>query len=192
MRKIKFCLVIFLIAMPCLVNAADAQLLLVRNAESNTTCDTPVFHGKLYSVPESQRLDDVATALGLDMLTQTQELPFEDNASDRSSIPTGTYTARIRTEQTKTWMQGKPNRAWRLELNEVKHRSAIQFHFGKDKSWSNGCIILTGNSNSDGLICRSEDPDSPEGAVIAVRNYVEKQLNKSSDKILIRIVEWPQ
>ncbi|OQW75682.1 MAG: hypothetical protein BVN35_08550 [Proteobacteria bacterium ST_bin11] len=190
MINVKNYLMIIFTATSGLVFASDAQLLLVRDANPNKTCDVPVFNGKLYSVPNNQSLDDVSSVVGLNMLTRTQELPFEDNASGRSSIPTGTYSANIREDQTKSWMQGKPDRAWRLELINTNPRSAIQFHYGKDKSWSKGCVILTGNTDNVGLICRAGDPDTPDGAVTAVRNYVNGKVNSSSDSIRIRIVEW--
>ena len=191
MINIKNYLMIFFTATSGAVFAADAQLLLVRDAEPNKTCDVSVFNGTLYGVPNNQSLDNVSNIIGLKMLTRTQELPYENNASERSSIPAGTYTANIREEQTKSWMQGKPDRAWRLELKNTQPRFAIQFHYGKDKSWSTGCIILTGNTSNDGLICRTGDPDTPDGAVAAVRNYVEGQVNSSADSIRVRIVEWP-
>jgi len=191
MINIKNYLMIFFTTTSGAVFAADAQLLLVRDAVPNKTCDVSVFNGTLYAVPNNQSLANVSSTLGLDVLTQTQELPYEDNASKRSSIPTATYTATIREDQTKNWMKGKPDRAWRLELNKVTPRSAIQFHYGKDKSWSQGCIILTGNTSKDGLICRDGNPDTPDDAVAVVRKYVEGQVKSSADSIRIRIVEWP-
>ncbi len=177
-------------------SAADAKLLLVRNAKSDLTCREVVFHGRLFEVPSQTNLESVGSTLGLKLLTRVQELPYENNAPSASSIPVGTYVAKVRTDQTKGWMKGKPERAWRLELdvpriNDVK-RTAIQFHYGKDKSWSRGCVILTGGTPSSPLVCRAEDgADSPEAAVAAVRAFVERTLVKSDDRIEIRIVEWP-
>jgi hypothetical protein len=177
-------------------SAADAKLLLVRNAKTDSTCDDVVFHGRLFEVPSQTDLKSVASTLGLTLLTRTQELPYENNAPGVSSIPVGTYGAKVRTDETKKWMKGKPDRAWRLELdvprvNDAK-RTAIQFHYGKDKSWSRGCVILTGGAPSSPLVCKAEDgADSPEAAVAAVRTFVEKTLVKSDDRIGVRIVEWP-
>lgn len=177
-------------------SAADAQLLLVRNAKSDTTCDDVVFHGRLFTVPAGTTLDAVGSTLGLTLLTRVQELPYENNEPGASSIPAGTYTATVRTDETKKWMKGKPDRAWRLELdvpriNDVE-RTAIQFHYGTDKSWSRGCVILTGSKPSSPLVCSAADgADSPEAAVVAVRSFVEKTLMKSDDRIMVRIVEWP-
>ena len=93
-------------------------------------------------------------------------------------------------------MKGKPHRAWRLELDVPRIngvlRTAIQFHYGKDKSWSRGCVILTGGAPSSPLVCKAEDgADSPDEAVAAVKAYVEKTVAKSDDRIMVRIVEWP-
>ncbi len=190
-------LIALLLATACWsASASDVQLLLVRNAKSDTSCDDAVFHGRLFTVPMGTSLEAVGSTLGLTLLTRVQELPYEDNAQGASAIPAGTYTAKVRTDETKNWMKGKPHRAWRLELDMAHRsgveRSAIQFHYGEDQSWSKGCVILTGSAPSRPLVCMEEDAaDSPDEAVAAVRIYVEKTLVKSDDRVVVRIVEWP-
>ena len=162
-----------------------AQLLLVRNAQENLRCDVAVFPGKLYKVPSTQELENVFSSIGLEFLSNTQELPFEDNRANYSSIPEGVYEGFIRTDESKTWMQGNLNRSWRIQLRDVPNRSAIQFHYGKDKSWSKGCIILTGKPDK-GLMCKKNN--SAEKAVESVRNYVESNINSSDDIVRIKII----
>lgn len=178
------------------VAAADAQLLLVRATKADLTCDVPVLHGRLFAVPAGKDLGKVATIVGLELLTHVQELPYYSNQNKISAIPAGTYSATVRTAETKDWMKGKPDRAWRLELptirGEGKKRQYIQFHYGKDMSWSEGCVILTGSDTQHPLVCKSgEAANSPLEAVKAVRGYVESTTNNSADKITVRIVEWP-
>lgn len=162
-----------------------AQLLLVREAQINLSCDVAMFPGKLYKVPSVFKLEDIGSSIGLELLTNTQELPFEDNISNASSIPEGVYEGFIRSDESKTWMKGNINRTWRIQLNGVPNRSAIQFHYGKDKSWSKGCIILTGEM-SNTLMCEAKN--SSEKAVENVRKYVESEMNSSDDVIRVKII----
>lgn len=166
----------------------NAKLLLVRDAKNNRQCEVSVMHGKLYAVPNNRDLASVNTSLGLQLLTQVEELPFEGNAPYVSAIPDGTYKATIRIDASKPWMKGRPLRSWRLELRGTNPRTHIQFHYGKDKSWSQGCIILTG----DGInkpFCRSNGAEnSPEDAVAKVKSYVESKVKNSADKIMIKFI----
>jgi len=62
----------------------------------------------------------------------TLELPFMDNINNVSSIPTGSYSAKVRTDGSK---------GWRLELI-VPGRSNIQIHSGNIPSDVRGCILV--------------------------------------------------
>ena len=76
-----------------------------------------------------------------DPICDVIERPWKDNAPDVSSIPSGHYESRVRSDATKSWMTTR-NRTWRIELLDVPHRSNIQFHFGQDEKWSEGCFIV--------------------------------------------------
>jgi hypothetical protein len=119
-------------------------------------------------------------------LCDTVELPFEDNAVGRSAIPAGEYTARVVTARTKPWMTDEL-RAWRLELDDVSNRRAIQFHFGKESSWSRGCVIVGLNNSRQCQANACRFSDSPVEGVRALRDYVMARLRKSDDRVRIVI-----
>jgi hypothetical protein len=98
-------------------------------------------------------------------------------------VPVSIYDLQVRVDKTKAWM-AKENRWWRLEFVKVEKRTAIQFHYGKDYKWSEGCIILTGNSKGD-VLCK-EGTNSPEEAVATLRRYVIEG-SDSNTKIRVRI-----
>jgi hypothetical protein len=161
------------------------QLYLLRDSKEPMTCSSKVklIRGSLYGVPSTMKLEDVASTLGLQHISKTEELPYEANAKNVSSVPANIYRAKIRNDKTKSWMTNV-NRTWRLELDKVPRRSAIQFHYGKNYAWSQGCIILVGTRTSD-LMCTA-GLDSPEEAVAALRNYVHAG-NRTPAEVLIRI-----
>lgn len=161
------------------------QLFLQRDSKEPISCNSDVkyIRGNLYGVPKTTKLEDVVSTLGLTHISRTEELPYLDNAKNISSIPAKIYDADIRTDRTKKWMNND-ERAWRLELRDTAPRSAIQFHYGKDYKWSEGCIILTGNATGD-IMC-SQGSDSPEEAVATLRDYVLTGGN-SITKIRIKI-----
>ena len=168
-----------------------AQLLLVRSIKDGIACGNhKAVPGKLYGVDRSvplSSISDVSLSLNsgsFTWLSDTEELPYEDNVSNRSSIPQNTYKGFVRIDETKSWMQGKPNRAWRIELVGTGHRTNIQFHYGKNFRWSQGCIILAGNREK--LVCSEQN--SPEAAVVRVRDFVESQINSSEDTIVVKII----
>lgn len=68
----------------------------------------------------------------LPLRLSTLELPFRFNFSNISSIPAGTYPAKIRTDGSK---------GWRLELS-VPGRHNIQIHCGNFPSEIQGCILV--------------------------------------------------
>jgi hypothetical protein len=120
-------------------------------------------------------------------LCDTVELSFEDNAVNVSAIPAGTYRATVRRDRTKKWMIDDITE-WRLELQGVPgDRRAIQFHYGKEASWSQGCIIV-GSNNA--LACGRDDcafSDSPRDGVRALRDYVMARLLASDDYVEVSI-----
>jgi Family of unknown function (DUF5675) len=168
--------------------AIKAQLLVVRRSGWQNQC-VNCIPGKIYGVPLMVALDTAPMRLGeFTALADTVELSYEDNALGRSSIPVGAYTAKVRTDATKKWMWssgtlGKGsvllNRAWRVELDDVPGgRTEIQFHHGKDASWSKGCIILGVNAPE---VCQDSCvfSDSSQDAVTRVREYIEAATHSS-------------
>ena len=175
---------------------ADLRLLLVRDASYKEKC-TSCIPGRVFGVPEGVEITSAEwLEWALDPISDTIELGYEENEIEGSSIPTGVYSAVIRTDPTKEWMKatnGETNldRAWRLELKDVPGgRTRIQFHFGKDVGWSTGCIIVGRNASA---VCQEDCrfSDSPEAGVRRLREYVEGHLVSSDDEILVRIVDSP-
>lgn len=157
--------------------AKQAQILLVRAAKQPITCGKVQYiPGGLYGVPPTVKLEDVNSSFGLEFLTRVEELAYLDNASRVSSIAPGVYNAIVRDDASKKWMTNI-NRRWRLELLGTESRSNIQFHYGLDYKWSEGCIIVTGDSEA-GLVCRSQSETS-EKAIERLRQYVSDNSNSS-------------
>jgi len=106
-------------------------------------CNAPCIRGSIYDV-SSEGLyspDTWSIPLGQAPICDVIERPWANNAPNVSAIPAGTYAAHIREDATKAWMTNL-NRRWRLQLDRVEGRSAIQFHYGKDEGWSQGCFIV--------------------------------------------------
>jgi hypothetical protein len=174
------------------------RLLLLRNGDYVNRC-VECIPGKLYGVPDGIDLDSAegVTAL-LTPICDTIELSYEENRENASSVPARTYEAFVVTKATKRWMWTGGNidagnvildRAWRLELKDVpNHRTAIQFHYGKDVGWSRGCIIV---GTSPANTCHDDcvHTDSPAAAVQALREYVESKMIASNTPIQIRIAD---
>lgn len=66
-------------------------------------------------------------------LCHTLELPWENNASYISSIPSGTYSAHLRYDKADKW---------RIQLDDVPGRTAIQIHMGNYPSDIEGCVLI--------------------------------------------------
>src|SRR5262245_40110995 len=92
------------------------QLYLLRESAEPNVCSPTVkfIRGNLYGVPSAMKLTDVSSTLGLTHISKTEELPYEANAQNVSSVPAAIYRAKIREEATKPWMTNV-NRKWRLE-----------------------------------------------------------------------------
>lgn len=109
------------------------------------SCAVPCIRGRIYDVSGlgERALDTTILPLlaARQPICDTIERPWRNNRPNVSSIPAGRYGANVRTDATKSWMTNI-NRIWRLELSGVPHRSNIQFHYGEDEAWSEGCFIL--------------------------------------------------
>lgn len=142
-------------------------------------CIAPCIRGSIYDVSDlgDAGLDTtVVAALGTRKpICDVIERPWKDNAPNKSSIQRGKYKAKIRDEPTKNWMKGAPNKAWRLELEGTPHRTAIQFHYGTDVDWSQGCFIvgsLLQSGDAKGLTAAYCKLEGSEAAVAALRDIV--------------------
>lgn len=125
----------------------QVRLLVIRRLASipGNNCTAPCIRGRLFNVSDINGPLSPASivATGRSPICDIIERPWRNNAPSQSAIPKGIYPAMIRTDETKDWMKGKPNRAWRLELANVPGgRSNIQFHYGLDEGWSEGCFIV--------------------------------------------------
>lgn len=116
----------------------------IANVPANN-CTAPCIRGSVYDVTNvSGPISAVAILAGQPTpICDVIERPWAGNAANVSSVPKGVYAARVRTDATKSWMIATPSRAWRIEIAGVPGgRSAIQFHYGTDASWSQGCFIV--------------------------------------------------
>ncbi|MFM0420044.1 DUF5675 family protein [Paraburkholderia aromaticivorans] len=171
------------------------RLLLVREHGYENKC-LPCVLGRLYGAPGSIDLASAEHDLELPtFIADTVELSYEPDSNHPSSIPEGTCNATVRADGTKKWMWSggkvgsgsiQQNRAWSIELENVPHRTAMRFHYGENASWSRGCIILGHQASA----CPTRGPgsfsDSPEPAVLAMRNYVEANSIASNTAIVVR------
>lgn len=128
------------------------RLLVVRKPGFSLTnsCVAPCVRGKLFDVSDTDfQVDNVVlSALGTP-ICDVIERPWKNNAPSTSSIPVGQYGATVRTDATKNWMN-TIDRRWRIELSGVPHRTNIQFHYGQDVNWSEGCFIVGSLLQPDG------------------------------------------
>ncbi|WP_422351529.1 DUF5675 family protein [Flagellimonas sp.] len=66
-------------------------------------------------------------------ICHTLELPWQQNRSYISSIPSGIYDAFLRYDK---------NDKWRLQLKNVPNRTGIQIHIGNYPSQIQGCVLV--------------------------------------------------
>ena len=66
-------------------------------------------------------------------IAYTLERPWADNQQNISSVPAGTYPGILRYDHADHW---------RIELQNVPHRSNIQIHIGNEPDQSKGCILV--------------------------------------------------
>jgi len=66
-------------------------------------------------------------------ICHTLELPYIDNIDTISTLPSGTYAAKIRADS---------DRGWRIELENVPSRSNVQIHVGNFTSQIFGCTLV--------------------------------------------------
>jgi len=95
-------------------NKRDFLITIVRSSENNNSVT-----GELYA---NERF-----------ICHTLELPWQNNASYISSIPSGSYDAHLRYDRSDKW---------RIQLDNVPGRSAIQIHMGNYPSDIEGCVLV--------------------------------------------------
>lgn len=171
-----------LISLPTILKSQalrPIRLLVVRKPGFSLTnsCVAPCIRGKLYDVSDTPdfRVDNVVLSLLKAPICDLIERPWRNNSPSKSSIPVGLYAARVRDDATKGWMTNI-DRRWRMELSGVPHRSHIQFHYGRDVDWSEGCFIVgdllqpDGSTGMEAAYCGLE---GGEAAVARLRAVVE-------------------
>jgi hypothetical protein len=175
---------------------APVRLMLLRRSGASPTsqCQAPCVRGRLYDVSDMSdvKLDSALIPLlrNRKALCDVIERPWKNNASNVSAIPRGVYQATVRTDPSKKWMT-TINRAWRLELAGTGHRTNIQFHYGEDVAWSEGCFIvgeLLQMSDQVGISGRYCRVDEGESAVAALRAVVESPGRNTKD-ILVGVTD---
>jgi hypothetical protein len=140
-------------------------------------CVAPCIRGSVYNFSDQDApLDQTILPLlaGRKPICDVIERPWKDNRPNVSSVPKGIYTAHVRSDRTKAWMTTE-NRAWRIELEGLQPRTAIQFHFGQDETWSQGCFILGSllqKGDGSGITDRYCKVENGEAAVAALRAIV--------------------
>jgi hypothetical protein len=156
------------------------RLFVVRRIGLSPTnqCVAPCIRGSIYDISDLQvNPDDSLMPLlkARKPICDVIERPWNDNKPKLSSIPKGVYAASVRTDKTKTWMTNE-NRWWRIELAGANlQRSAIQFHYGQDVSWSKGCFIVgtvLQKGDDAGVTKRYCSVENGEIAVAALRAVV--------------------
>jgi hypothetical protein len=171
-------------------------LLLRRPALSpSSECAAPCIRGQLYDVSDfpDAVLDQSLLPLmpGRPALCDVIERPWANNAPSKSAISKGVYAAHVRDDATKDWMTTL-DRRWRIELDGTTPRSAIQFHYGKDVKWSEGCFILGKHlqtSDSVGITRQYCVLEDGEKAVAALRAAV-MAAGRDSNKITVGVADY--
>lgn len=170
------------------------RLLVVRKPGFSLTnqCLAPCIRGKVYDASHIDSLDLQGVILPLlgQPICDVIERPWQGNAPSVSAIPVGLYSAIVRNDPTKAWMTNI-NRSWRIELFGVPHRANIQFHYGSDVSWSEGCFIVgsllqpDGSSGMEAAYCGLE---GGEAAIERLRAIVEAP-GVNPDDIMVGVTD---
>jgi hypothetical protein len=172
------------------------RLLLLRRLGLSPSgqCTAPCVRGSLYDVSDlkGRALDDALIPLmgTRAALCDVIERPWKNNAPNVSAIPRGVYAATVRDDRSKPWMTNE-NRAWRLELGGTGHRSNIQFHYGQDVAWSEGCFIVGALLQADdgaGLAAKYCALSDAEKAVSTIRAAVTA-IGRDSKDIKIGVAD---
>lgn len=155
------------------------RLMVVRRPGLSPTnqCVAPCTRGSIYDVTTLAGSLDTTILPALKLLTpicDVIERPWRDNKQNVSSVKKGTYRASVRTDKTKDWMTNE-DRLWRIELAGTSPRTSIQFHYGNDVSWSEGCFIvgaLLQKGDDAGITRRYCAVENGEAAIAALRAVV--------------------
>jgi Family of unknown function (DUF5675) len=188
-----------LVATPLWVDAQQlipVRLLVLRRIGLSPTnqCVAPCTRGSIYDVSDLNENPSDALLPVLKTrkpICDVIERAWKDNKPNTSSIPKGVYTASVRTDKTKPWMTNE-NRWWRIELAGTNlQRSAIQFHYGQDVSWSTGCFIVgtvLQKGDDAGVTKRYCSVENGEAAVAALRAAVSAP-GRDASKISIGVFD---
>jgi hypothetical protein len=139
------------------------RLLLVReDVEPALKSVNDVIRGKLYEV-RGFAPSDIFVNHEEQYITDTLELPWVNNFTDFSSIPSGFYEAYVRTDSP----TGKER--WRIQLKGTGTRTLIQIHSGNFRDQIDGCILV-GRAGSVPFTWRQPNPDSKNNSFVSVRS----------------------
>ena len=75
-----------------------------------------------------------------EVICYTLELPWEDNSNFISCILPGTYNGILRYDKTD---------GWRIQLEDVPNRTAVQIHIGNYTKDTKGCILVGTGAKTD-------------------------------------------
>ncbi|HTR41056.1 MAG TPA: DUF5675 family protein [Pseudomonadales bacterium] len=108
-------------------------LCLLLDQVTNASGDSKSFTITIYRQYSDRKCTSGYLAVNGNIICYTLERPWQNNESNISSIPAGTYSAIIRYDKTDHW---------RLQLTNVPDRSGIQIHIGNQTSDTEGCILV--------------------------------------------------
>ena len=118
MKKIFF-IVIIIISLISYSNLLKAQMQIEFEIKRNSTCNNGCKLGNFY--------------INGQLMGKTLELPWSNNRSKISCIPTGNYFGKVRQDG---------NRGWRIQLDGVPNRKYVQIHVGNYSHQIEGCILV--------------------------------------------------
>lgn len=162
---------------------------------NNNQCGVPCIRGRVYDVSSTVKGDDFSQVVLPGLIQQLAicdviERAWADDKPE-SSIRQGVYRATLvrSPNPEKKWMYEDPekkqkpipHRAWRLLFEGTEPRTGILFHYGKDQSWSKGCLIVGQATQSDpapGNYCKLTNPDAGMKALMA---HVDQPGNDTRD-----------